>query len=123
MDDYYASLLNSESSSLDPTQSRGLVSILVSRKGDLPDDHSSKLSTASNNSICRISVAVRKLRPRNDHSDTVKYTIEYFTFLDDRRMFTNLDALLTRLAPVGSINIACTENVEVSIYIQDYQYH
>lgn len=29
-------------------------------------------------------------------------------------MFTNLDALLTRLAPVGSIHLGCIENIEVS---------
>jgi hypothetical protein len=113
MDDYYATLLNSESTSTtDPSQSR-IVTILVSRKSDLPDDHSSKLSSASNSSICRISAAVRKPRARNDQTDSIKFTIEYFTFLDDRRMFTNLDALLTRLAPVASIHLGCTESIEV----------
>jgi len=36
--------------------------------------------------------------------------LEYFTFLDDRRSFANVDALLTRLAPVGTVYVACTES-------------
>ena len=39
----------------------------------------------------------------------MRYKLTYFTFLDDRRSFANVDALLTRLAPVGTIYVACTE--------------
>ncbi len=40
----------------------------------------------------------------------MRYKLTYFTFLDDKRSFVNVDALLTRLAPVGTIYVACTES-------------
>jgi len=43
-------------------------------------------------------------------NDKTRYKLEYFTFLDDRRSFANVDALLTRLAPVGTVYVACTES-------------
>ena len=47
---------------------------------------------------------------RYNIDDTTRYKLEYFTFLDDRRSFANVDALLTRLAPVGTVYVACTES-------------
>lgn len=43
-------------------------------------------------------------------NDKTRYKLEYFTFLDDRRSFANVDALLTRLAPVGTVYVASTES-------------
>ena len=66
------------------------------------------------NGSARVAVAARVPRKRLDHDDPVRYTVRHFTFLDDGRRFTNLDALLTRLAPVGTVYVSCSESAEVS---------
>ena len=55
---------------------------------------------------------VRTPVKRKGHSDKVSHKLEYFSFLDDRRSFANVDALLTRFAPVSTVYVACTENLD-----------
>ena len=55
-------------------------------------------------------MVARSANKRSEISDNVVHKLEYFSFLDDRRSFANVDALLTRLAPVGSVYVACTES-------------
>ncbi len=62
-----------------------------------------------------LGVAAKVPRKRNDCEDKVQYTIKYFSFLDDARMFSNLDSLLTQLSPVGVVHLGCTESAEVSV--------
>jgi len=57
-------------------------------------------------------VVVRKPVKRSGHGDKVSHKLEYFTFLDDRRSFANVDALLTRFAPVSTVYVACTESLD-----------
>jgi hypothetical protein len=109
-DSYYASLL--EGSSTTQTSSSSfvenapvLLSVVLSRK---TLTHSNQA-----NASLRMAVAARIPRKRYDSMDPVKYTIQYFNFLDDRRRFTNFDALLTRLSPVGVVHLSCTESAEV----------
>lgn len=54
-------------------------------------------------------MVARQPHKRIHVDDVMRYKLTYFTFLDDRRSFANVDALLTRLAPVGTIYVACTE--------------
>ena len=57
-------------------------------------------------------VVVWANRPRYRQSleDRWRNTLTYYTFYDDKR-FTHLDSLLTQLAPLMVLHIACTENV------------
>ena len=113
MDDYYASLLRedgSDNQSLNSATEPTLISMIVSRKAE---SYSKGSSSWNNNQSCRLAVTARVPRKRMDASDKVKYTLQYFSFLDDRRRFTNLDALLTRLAPVGVVHLSCSESAEV----------
>lgn len=108
-DSYYASLLNASTNQasvpLSTESMPVLISVILSRK-------TLTLSHQANASI-RIAVAARIPRKRTDCTDPVKYTLQYFNFLDDRRRFTNFDALLTRLSPVGIVHLSCTESAEV----------
>ena len=62
----------------------------------------------------RLAVAVRSARPRSGAGDRIVHRLEHYDFLDDRRRFTNLDSLLTRLGRVKAVHVACTEGSEVS---------
>jgi|AntRauTorckE5430_2_1112549.scaffolds.fasta_scaffold19167_2 hypothetical protein len=107
---FYASLLdssNDDPSSNNAMQPPVLLSVILSRK---TGTHSNQANTS-----VRLAVAARIPRKRVDSSDPVKYTLQYFTFLDDKRRFTNFDALLTRLSPVGVVHLSCTESAEVRI--------
>lgn len=57
-------------------------------------------------------MVVRKPLKRSGHGDKVSHKLEYFSFLDDRRSFANVDALLTRFAPVSTVYVACTESLD-----------
>lgn len=57
---------------------------------------------------------VRTPIKRSGHGDKISHTLQYFTFLDDRRSFANVDALLTRFAPVSTVYVACTESLDDS---------
>lgn len=54
-------------------------------------------------------------RPRNRQGveDKWQNTLMYYSFFDDRR-FTNLDSLLTQLAPMSMIHVACTEKFDTA---------
>ncbi len=103
-DSYYANLLANEPSA-SSSQQPVLLSVILSRK---TLTHSNQA-----NASIRLAVAARIPRKRSDCTDPVKYTLQYFSFLDDRRRFTNFDALLTRLSPVGVVHVSCTESTEV----------
>jgi hypothetical protein len=106
-DQFYASLLETST----PTNSTQpvLLSVILSRK---TLTHSNQA-----NSSVRLAVVARIPRKRLDCTDSVKYTLQYFSFLDDRRRFTNLDALLTRLSPVSVVHLSSIESAEVSDYL------
>jgi hypothetical protein len=110
---YYASLLETPASSkggkatsfLATEDTPVLLSVVLSRR--------TQTNLHQANASVRMAVAARIPRKRADCTDPVKYTIQYFNFLDDRRRFTNFDALLTRLSPVGVVHLSCNESAEV----------
>ena len=67
-------------------------------------------NSTQDSSTAKLSIVARLPHKRCNIDDTTRYKLEYFTFLDDRRSFANVDALLTRLAPVGTVYVACTES-------------
>mmetsp|Transcript_7713 Transcript_7713/g.11036 ORF Transcript_7713/g.11036 Transcript_7713/m.11036 type:complete len:922 (-) Transcript_7713:55-2820(-) len=60
----------------------------------------------------RIAVSARIPRKRTHNQDPIQSTLKHWVFLDDKRLFTNVDALLTRLAPIRVVHVACTESAE-----------
>jgi hypothetical protein len=46
-------------------------------------------------------------------SDRIQHCIQFWSFYEDKRNFSHLDALLTRLAPLSVVHLACTERAEV----------
>jgi len=98
MDEYYANLLE-DTRDETTTESPSLLAVVLSRQANAMNVH--------------VSVSARIPRKRESHNDPVKYKLEYFKFLDDKRRFTNLDALLTRMSPVGVVHIACNESGDV----------
>ena len=52
-------------------------------------------------------------RKRSSWKDPIQHTLRYWSFLDDRRSFSHLDALLTRVAPLSVLHLGCTEKMEV----------
>ncbi|KAL7540395.1 hypothetical protein ACHAXR_010075, partial [Thalassiosira sp. AJA248-18] len=67
-------------------------------------------NSTQDSSTAKLAVVARSPHKRSEIDDIIRYNLQYFTFLDDRRSFANVDALLTRLAPVGSVYVACTES-------------
>jgi MutS domain III len=61
-----------------------------------------------------LEVVVWANRPRNRESldDPWRNTLTYYSFCDDKR-FTNLDSLLTQLAPLSILHIVSTEKCDV----------
>lgn len=101
---YYANLL--DDSANQPTENPVYLSVILSRK---TQTHANQA-----NASIRLAVAACIPRKRTEADDPVKYTLQYFSFLDDPRRFTNLDALLTRLSPISVVHVAATESAEVS---------
>ena len=95
-------------------QPAATVAVLLSRSTDSSTAASGK-ARSSTTAPVQLAVAVRLPRKRVDgHGDRVCFTLEHYVFLDDRRRFTNLDALLTRLGNVDCVHVACTESADVS---------
>ena len=95
-------------------QPAATVAVLLSRSTD--SSTASGKSKASTTAPVKLAVAVRLPRKRVDgHEDKVCYTLQHYVFLDDRRRFTNLDALLTRVGKVDCVHVACTESADVSL--------
>lgn len=69
-------------------------------------------NSTQDSSTAKLAVVVHKPIKRSGHGDKVSHQVEYFTFLDDRRSFANIDALLTRFAPVSTVYVACTESLD-----------
>jgi len=103
---FYASLLE-EGTSQSSTQNPIILAVIISRR-------TSTLSSNVSSGCVQIAVAARIPRKRLTYEDSVKYTLKYFSFLDDRRRFNNLDALLTSLSPIGVVHLSCTESAELS---------
>ena len=61
----------------------------------------------------RFGVAAQIPRKRSSWKDPIQHTLRYWSFLDDRRSFSHLDALLTRVAPLSVLHLGCTEKMEV----------
>lgn len=96
---YYASLIEeAEKSSSSNNVTPIHLSVILSRKAS---------------KTVQVSVAAKVPRKRVDCEDKIQFSIKYFSFLDDVRMFSNLDSLLTQLSPVGVIHLGCTESAEV----------
>lgn len=94
-------------------QPAATVAVLLSRSTD--SSTASGKSKSSTTAPVKLAVAVRLPRKRVDgHTDKVCYTLQHYVFLDDRRRFTNLDALLTRVGKVDCVHVACTESADVS---------
>lgn len=53
-------------------------------------------------------------RKRTQMDDRIQYTLQHWSFWDDARNFSHFDSLLTRLAPLSIVHLACTERAEVS---------
>lgn len=118
-DDHDDDILPASSSSA-PTQPANTVAqpaatvaVLLSRSTD--SSTASGKSKSSTTAPVKLAVAVRLPRKRVDgHKDKVCFTLQHYVFLDDRRRFTNLDSLLTRLGKVDCVHVACTESADVS---------
>lgn len=114
---FHASASASASTPSQPTniaQPAAIVAVLLSRSTD--SSTASGKSKASTTAPVKLAVAVRLPRKRVDgHEDKVCYTLQHYVFLDDRRRFTNLDALLTRVGKVDCVHVACTESADVSL--------
>lgn len=65
---------------------------------------------SANAGTARLAVAARIPRKRQHSEDPVQSTLQHWSFLDDKRLFTHLDSLLTRLAPIRIVHVACTES-------------
>ena len=91
-------------------QPAAIVAVLVSRTTDATTSSGKSSTTAP----VKLAVAVRVPRKRTGPSDKIVHTLQHYVFLDDRRRFTNLDALLTRLGRVECVYVSCTESAEVS---------
>jgi len=90
-----------------PSSPMSIVTILLSRSATSAGGNST-----NDSSTAKLAVVVRKPIKRTGHGDKVSHKLEYFTFLDDRRSFANVDALLTRFAPVSTVYVACTESLD-----------
>ena len=90
------------------------AAIVISRKATAFQSSSSNRRTSSTSGSAppQICVVVRVPRKRTNLSDSLKYTIQCFVFLDDARRFVHLDSLLTRFGNISCIHVACTETVE-----------
>jgi len=95
---------NDEEYDLPPSEA-AIVTILLSRSATTASGNSTQDS-----STAKLAIIVRSPHKRTEIEESTRYKLEYFTFLDDRRSFPNVDALLTRLAPVGTVYVACTES-------------
>lgn len=84
---------------------------------DTPIHLSVVLARSKTNKSVNLGVAAKVPRKRLDCEDKVQYSIKYFSFLDDARMFSNLDSLMTQLSPLGVVHLGCTESAEVSVSI------
>jgi len=51
-------------------------------------------------------------RKRTHADDRIQYTLQHWLFWDDARNFSHFDSLLTRLAPLSIVHLACTERAE-----------
>jgi hypothetical protein len=63
----------------------------------------------------QIAVSAQIPRKRTSADDSICYKLQYWLFWDDKRNFSHLDSLLTRLAPLNVVHLACTERAEVSV--------
>mmetsp|Transcript_37904 Transcript_37904/g.83100 ORF Transcript_37904/g.83100 Transcript_37904/m.83100 type:complete len:957 (+) Transcript_37904:144-3014(+) len=92
------------------TQPASLVAVILSRSTESTTSSGKSSTTAP----VKLAVAVRTPRKRTGLSDPIRYSLQHYVFLDDRRRFTNLDALLTRLGLVECVHVSCTENAEAN---------
>jgi DNA mismatch repair protein MSH2 len=86
------------------------VSVVVDLK---PNTSNSSIKSAQHSPQVRIAVAAQIPRARTGTEDTLKWTLQHWNFWDDRRQYTHLDALLTRLAPLSVVHLGCTERTQV----------
>lgn len=113
-DDAFHASASTPSQPTNIAQPAATVAVLLSRSTD--SSTASGKSKASTTAPVKLAVAVRLPRKRVDgHEDKVCYTLQHYVFLDDRRRFTNLDALLTRVGKVDCVHVACTESADVSL--------
>ena len=61
----------------------------------------------------RIAVAACIPKKRDGLDDPVRFSLMHFSFLDDSRNYTNLNALLTRLGNIDIAHVACTDITQV----------
>lgn len=78
----------------------------------MPTATSASGNSTQDSATAKLAVLARSPHKRSGLDDKIRHRLQYFTFFDDRRSFANVDALLTRLAPVGAIYVACTESTE-----------
>ena len=90
-------------------QPAATVAVVLSRSTESATSSGKSSATAP----VKVAVAVRTPRKRTGPGDQIRYSLQHYAFLDDRRRFTNLDALLTRLGRVECVHVSCTENAEV----------
>jgi hypothetical protein len=100
------------------TNARVTAAVLISRKitsgGATPTNlGKNKSCYGGTTSQLQVCVVARVPRKRHGADDLVQYTLQCYLFLDDGTKFTNLDVLLTRLTPLGSVYVGCTEPSEV----------
>ncbi|KAL7548062.1 hypothetical protein ACHAWF_011348 [Thalassiosira exigua] len=88
-----------------PASEASVVTVLISRNATTAGSNQTRDSSAA-----RIAAVVRSPhRGRTRKGDRTTHDLRYYSFLDDRRSFANVDALLTRCAPVGAVYVACAD--------------
>ena len=63
----------------------------------------------------QIAVSAQIPRKRTHAEDSICHKLQHWLFWDDKRNFSHLDSLLTRLAPLSVVHLSCTERAEVSL--------
>ena len=77
------------------------VSIIINRKG----------TTVS--SCYDVGMAVCMPRKRTTMGEKVRWKLQYYSFLDDKRSLNNIDSILNRLISLDVVHICCTESALV----------
>eukprot|EP00586_Coscinodiscus_wailesii_P004047 CAMPEP_0172488912 /NCGR_PEP_ID=MMETSP1066-20121228/18624_1 /TAXON_ID=671091 /ORGANISM="Coscinodiscus wailesii, Strain CCMP2513" /LENGTH=824 /DNA_ID=CAMNT_0013256417 /DNA_START=47 /DNA_END=2521 /DNA_ORIENTATION=+ len=79
------------------------AAIVISRRG---------LKNTSQSCCYAIALAAIIPRKRTGLDDNIIHNLTYYSFLDDKHSFHNLDSLLTRLSPLSVVHISCTESAD-----------
>ena len=98
-----------ESLELDNGFEKSSVSILINRKG----------TSVSSSYEVGMAVCI-PIKRTSGFGDKVRWRLQYYSFLDDKRSLNNIDSILNRLVELEVVHICCTENALVSFYLLEH---